>query len=129
MGGRLLRIVGATSVVALVAGGLVTIALVLPVHASPADGTLDTTFGGTGVVTTNVGVKTQSDAQAYDVARTDDPDHKLVVAGQSRVDCCGGDRDFLVARYNSDGSLDSSFGDGGITTTAFGATTYEIAHA
>jgi uncharacterized delta-60 repeat protein len=34
------------------------------------------------------------------------PDGKIVVAGQN-------DANFAVVRYNADGSLDTSFGDGG----------------
>ncbi len=44
-------------------------------------------------------------------------DGKIVVAGQigdSVID------DFLVARYNIDGSLDASFGEDGVVTTDFG---------
>jgi uncharacterized delta-60 repeat protein len=77
------------------------------------DGTLDKTFG--------VGGKVQTDfpglaAVASSVAVQ--PDGKIVVAGGAfpLFTFLG---DFKVVRYNSDGSLDSSFGDGGIVTTTF----------
>ena len=69
-----------------------------------ADGDLDTSFGGDGIVTTDIG----SDEDGQSVAIQSDG--KIVVSGGS-----GGD--FAVVRYNTDGSLDTSFGIGGIVTT------------
>ena len=74
------------------------------------DGTLDPTFGTGGKVITDVG--TDSDARAL-VLR---PDGKLVVAG---CIACVQFGDFALARYLSDGSLDTTFGVGGIVTTDF----------
>lgn len=67
-----------------------------------AAGRLDTNFGNGGKVTTPVG-------SGYVSARgaTLQPDGKILVAG-------GYARDFLVLRYNADGSLDTSFGEQGI---------------
>ncbi len=74
-----------------------------------ADGSLDTTFDGDGKVTTAIGTSTD---QAFSVAIQ--PDGKIVVAGYSSND--SGD-DFALARYNTDGSLDTTFdGDGKVTT-------------
>ena len=77
-----------------------------------ADGTLDTSFNGTGKVTTAVGsgndratsIRTQSDG-------------KLVVSGFSDN---GSNDDFAVVRYRVDGSLDTSFDSGGKVTTPVG---------
>ncbi|MER6564495.1 calcium-binding protein, partial [Streptomyces sp. NPDC001027] len=76
------------------------------------DGTLDTGFGVDGTVTTavnNMGPSLQW-SEAHAVALQ--ADGKIVVAGSSwrdYEDCCW----FVVARYNSDGTLDDSFsGDG-----------------
>jgi uncharacterized delta-60 repeat protein len=44
------------------------------------------------------------------------PDGKLIVAGGDYV---GGSEDFALARYNPDGRLDTSFGDGGKVLTDF----------
>jgi len=76
-----------------------------------ADGTLDASFDGDGKVTT--AFSTFSD-NAYAVVIQ--PDGKLVVAGnQSSFP------DFILARYNTDGSLDTSFdGDGKVTTDIAG---------
>ncbi len=74
-----------------------------------ADGSLDTTFGGTGTVYTDV--SGQSD-KAYAVVIQSDG--KIVVAGT------GGDGPHFfwdLARYNSDGSLDTTFGNGGKVVT------------
>ncbi len=68
-------------------------------------GSLDTSFGASGIVITPVGA---GNDLANDVALQSDG--KLVVAGFSYV---GSDTDFALVRYNSDGSLDTSFdGDG-----------------
>jgi uncharacterized delta-60 repeat protein len=45
------------------------------------------------------------------------PDGKVVVVGSTYN---GADLDFVVVRYNTDGSLDDTFGDHGIVTTGFG---------
>ncbi|MCP4963953.1 MAG: hypothetical protein GY926_01825, partial [bacterium] len=85
-----------------------------------SDGTLDVDFDGdtgtgNGIVTTDIGVA---------VGTTDDEDHgrsitlqsdgKILVAGWS--DKAGG-RDFALVRYNTDGTLDTSFDTDGIVTT------------
>jgi len=70
------------------------------------DGTLDTSFAGDGTLTTDFGGYTW----AQDVAIQ--ADGKIVVAG------VGGER-FALARYNPDGSMDTSFDDDGMVTTRF----------
>ncbi|MCP3879389.1 MAG: hypothetical protein GY701_13515, partial [Sulfitobacter sp.] len=79
------------------------------------DGSLDTTFGGgDGILTTAIG---SGDDRAKDV--TVQSDGKILVTGLSHN---GTDWDFALTRYNSDGTLDTSFGGGdGILTTAIGA--------
>ena len=75
------------------------------------DGSLDQTFGSGGLVTTDLNEFESSRAVAIQ------PDGKIVVAGTiSRLD---GTHDFLVVRYNDDGTLDSSFGQDGVVTTDF----------
>ncbi|HVO22496.1 MAG TPA: hypothetical protein VMW56_02590, partial [Candidatus Margulisiibacteriota bacterium] len=78
-----------------------------------ANGTLDTSFGSGGTVTTDF--DSGDDAA---VALVVQPDGKLVVAGSATV---AGQQVFAVARYGTDGKLDTSFGDHGTVTTAFGA--------
>ncbi len=67
-----------------------------------ADGTLDTDFGTGGKVTTAIG---NGDDEAYSVAIQGDG--KIVVAGEAGN---GANRDFAVARYNADGTVDTTFG-------------------
>jgi uncharacterized delta-60 repeat protein len=77
------------------------------------DGSLDISFGGDGKLTTNF-------SRHYDSARdvAIDADGNIVAAGT--VDW-GRNPDFGVARYNPDGSLDSSFsGDGKVTVDVSG---------
>jgi uncharacterized delta-60 repeat protein len=78
------------------------------------DGSLDATFGGgDGMATTDFG---NNDDRGWAVVLQ--TDGKIVVAGQSFVvpSVGGGDLDFALARYNTDGSLDTGFsGDGKVT--------------
>jgi uncharacterized delta-60 repeat protein len=74
-----------------------------------ADGSLDTTFGGDGIVTTP-----PRDCIAQGKAVAVQTDGKIVVAG---FDGCI-DR-FALARYRVGGHLDASFGTGGVVTTSF----------
>ena len=76
------------------------------------DGTLDATFDGDGKVTTSI-------LGADDIAAglVIQPDGKIIVAGHSLN---GLVYHFALVRYNSNGSLDTSFDGDGIVTTAFG---------
>jgi uncharacterized delta-60 repeat protein len=76
------------------------------------DGTLDTSFGGTGKVLTLIGI---SGSNASGVAVQGDG--KIVVAGYA-INNSGRARDFAIVRYNGDGSLDTSFAGNGKVTTA-----------
>ncbi|MEU6950807.1 calcium-binding protein, partial [Streptomyces sp. NPDC046316] len=79
------------------------------------DGSLDSTFGDGGRVSTDIGGFTQ----VAEAAAVQD-DGKIVVVGSAATDfetCCT----FTVARYTAAGSLDTTFGDGGVAyLTAFG---------
>jgi uncharacterized delta-60 repeat protein len=83
------------------------------------NGSLDTSFGAGGRVLTDFG-SIPSDGNVGDVASAVvvQADGKIVVAGT--VFYAGTFRDFALARYNPDGSLDGSFGSGGKVTTDFG---------
>ncbi len=80
------------------------------------DGSLDTSFGGDGIVTTAVG---SSNYTAKGVALQ--ADGRIVVTGQ--VYNWGTDSDFVVVRYNPDGSLDTSFHGDGMVITPVGPST------
>jgi uncharacterized delta-60 repeat protein len=76
----------------------------------PAAGMLDPTFGAGGSVSTDFGRTSTTTDWAEAVAVQ--ADGKIVVAGEvDPLDEPGSD--FAVARYNADGSLDTSFGTGG----------------
>jgi uncharacterized delta-60 repeat protein len=73
------------------------------------DGSLDTSFDSDGIVTTIIG----GVAYGYSVALQ--PDGKIIVAGATLAD-------FVLARYNTNGSLDNSFDTDGKVTTHFTST-------
>jgi uncharacterized delta-60 repeat protein len=75
-------------------------------------GSLDETFSGDGMRTTDFGA---GDHAALGVGLQ--PDGKIVAAGYARS---GVDQDFAVARYKPRGRLDKTFAGDGKTTTDFG---------
>ena len=81
-----------------------------------SDGSLDTTFDKDGKVTTDSGNQSLDSAMAVAI----DSNGKIVVAGESSNSNGTLAIDFSLARYNSDGSLDATFGTGGKVTTDFG---------
>jgi uncharacterized delta-60 repeat protein len=86
-----------------------------------ANGTPDATFGASGKATTDFG----SSSYAKDLA-IQPADGKLVVGGL--VGGSGSTQNFAVARYNTNGTLDSTFGSAGSTVvtgfTGFTFSTY-----
>ncbi|MEO8438624.1 MAG: hypothetical protein ABI540_00220 [Spartobacteria bacterium] len=82
-----------------------------------SNGSLDTTFGNGGIVTTIFpGQGSFASALALQ------PDGKILAAGTDYVNFSSDDSsntDFALARYNPDGSLDPTFGSGGLVTTDF----------
>lgn len=83
------------------------------------DGSLDTTFDGDGKVTTPIGT---SGNRSHAVVIQNDG--KIVTAGYSWN---GTSNDFALIRYNSNGSLDTTFDSDGIITVGFGSTTNDRA--
>src|SRR5215468_11669588 len=78
------------------------------------NGTLDTTFGTSGKVTTDFAGADDMPSEPSAVALQSDG--KIVVVGQTLV---GGFNNFALARYNGNGTLDTSFGTSGRVTTDF----------
>ena len=76
-----------------------------------ADGSVDNSFNGTGYVYRQVD-QNLFPGLYNTVAVTAQPDGKVVVGS-------GFKEDFAAWRFNADGSLDSSFGTGGMATTPF----------
>ena len=80
------------------------------------NGSLDRSFGNGGIVTTNF----PQGSYAFDVALQ--PDGKIIAAGTVFVNFDPGESsntDFALARYNSDGTPDATFGNGGQVSTDF----------
>jgi uncharacterized delta-60 repeat protein len=92
--------------------GLLLCTLLMPASVWGGAGDLDPSFGSGGVVTTVIGTGMQLDTHAGAVALQ--PDGKIVAAGYST------EPRVALARYMPDGSLDTSFGSGGIVTTRMG---------
>jgi len=82
--------------------------------APTADGDLDPSFGAKGKVLTDFN---QSTDIAYAAALQ--PDGKLVVIGTTYINNDYTEEDFALARYNPDGTLDETFGNGGKVQTDF----------
>jgi len=84
------------------------------------DGSLDPSFGSGGVVTAPLG-------DGHDLARAValQPDGRIIVAGDvdRSIDNSVEHGDMVVLRYLADGTLDASFGDGGVVRTSFGPNT------
>jgi uncharacterized delta-60 repeat protein len=78
------------------------------------DGSLDATFGAGGKVLTSL-------TAANDIAHAMvlQPDGKIVVAGRGLKDFETRAGDFVVVRYQTNGSLDSGFGQGGVAYIDF----------
>lgn len=88
--------------------------LLLPLGAWAEPGDLDASFDGDGTVVTSFGVGFASEVIDLLVQ----PDGKVVAVGW--VDESS-DRNWALARYETDGSLDPTFGTGGMTTLDFNA--------
>lgn len=79
------------------------------VSANAQNGTLDVSFGSSGIV------QTVSTHEAFDMIIQ--PDNKIIAVGS--INMGSGNDDIAVVRYNSDGSLDNSFGTNGIVNVDF----------
>ena len=79
-----------------------------------ADGTVDTSFGTSGVANVNFGTATSN---GYAVALQ--ADSRIVVSGKVFSSSTSTD-DFAVARLTTSGALDTSFGTNGVVGTDFG---------
>ena len=81
------------------------------------DGSIDNSLGTNGIVTTDVsvliGATIGGSEDVYAVATQ--PDGKILVAGSSIS--AGNSRGLMVVRYDTDGSLDNTFGTSGMVVT------------
>ena len=75
-----------------------------------SNGSLDATFGKSGIVAHKIGSNDYARCVAVQ------SDGKIVIAGQSKI---ADNYDFALARYHSEGSPDTTFGSGGVVITDF----------
>lgn len=79
-----------------------------------SDGSLDSNFGTNGMI---IDPRLVGEARCVTQAK----DNKIIVAGYAMYSSTISRWAFTVARYNENGSIDSSFGMNGIATTIFGS--------
>jgi uncharacterized delta-60 repeat protein len=94
-----------------------------------ADGTLDTSFGTKGTVLTTITAWGESKPDQHVVNVAVDGNGRIVVsASDARI--TGNRADFLVARFNTNGSLDTTFGAAGtgVVTTDLASGSYDRAY-
>lgn len=77
------------------------------------NGTLDSTFGIDGIVTDSIGLSDDNEASCIAIQ----PDGKIVVGGYAFIST---DFDFVLLRFNTNGTPDSTFGTYGIITKNLG---------
>jgi uncharacterized delta-60 repeat protein len=76
------------------------------------NGALDTSFGSGGMLVTSIPI-----GSSHSIALQ--PDGKIVLAG-TQTDPVSGSNEYVVARFNANGTADSTFGNGGVVTTRAG---------
>ena len=80
------------------------------------NGVIDTTFGTDGGVSTDIGGYTSEKIKAISIQS----DGKIIAGGIVDLHPGNGDENFVIARYNTNGSLDTNFGTDGFAITSFG---------
>jgi uncharacterized delta-60 repeat protein len=93
----------------------------LPFVTFSQDGSLDITFDNNGIATTSIGTNSEAFAIAIQA------DGKIVAAGMSSI--VNNQNVITLTRYNTNGSLDNTFGNAGIVTTSIGTGSYASAIA
>jgi uncharacterized delta-60 repeat protein len=86
------------------------------------DGSLDTGFGGQGTGRARLGFNFASPYNDYATSVLIQPDDKILVAGYGTRESTNERNAFALARLNTDGSLDASFGGNGRVQGTFAQT-------
>jgi uncharacterized delta-60 repeat protein len=81
------------------------------------DGSIDTTFGQNGTATTDF-----NGGNDVPIGENIQPDGKILVLGTTTNVANPNESSFALARYNTDGSLDTTFGTDGLLVISFAAT-------
>ncbi|HEY3185944.1 MAG TPA: delta-60 repeat domain-containing protein [Solirubrobacteraceae bacterium] len=89
----------------LVVAAAVLAGVLATVSAAAVGGSVDSRFGGDGIVTTDLGANDVAQGVAVQ------PDGKIVVAGSTEQP--DGSANFAAVRYSASGALDQAFGSGG----------------
>jgi uncharacterized delta-60 repeat protein len=97
-----------------VVGGFLNTTIIALARYHP-NGTLDTSFDSDGKITTEFSSTGSAEAASVLIQ----PDGKIVVAGSATTGGFFLERDFALARYNPNGTLDPTFGISGRGTTPF----------
>jgi uncharacterized delta-60 repeat protein len=88
-----------------------------------ANGSIDRSFGVDGIVKQNFGPDTSATVRGLAVQRDDNgviAGDKIIAVGYAGNPGLNRPLDFALVRYNPDGSLDPTFGSGGLVTTDIG---------
>lgn len=93
------------------------------------DGKLDTTFGNKGLVRTDFGGEADTAYGVVCAIPTDSSQLPKIIALGGNGGGSGAASNFLIARYNADGSLDPTFGNGGKVSQPIGQGTVNVAYA
>lgn len=75
-----------------------------------SNGTLDSSFGTNGITTTTVGIN------SFGLSIHLQSDQKIILTGTTT----NSDQRAVIARYNTNGSIDTTYGTSGVTTTTIG---------
>ena len=111
-------VVGATNLHATASGSTYTLSdSAVAVAQYTPNGVLDPSFNGTGMFTMNL--TSGADGLSAVAIDTRGPSWKIFAAGTRDLVYGGSSADFLLMRLNPDGTLDSTFGSGGIEATGF----------
>ena len=86
-----------------------------------ANGNIDTSFGNNGTVLTPIGTYLENESNEVKVLNNG----KILVAASNGILLSELDFDFAIVRYNSDGTLDSSFGTNGVLLSDFNSVSNE----
>ncbi len=108
-----------------VIAGLMMSVCAVPLATIAQIGVRDQTFGEAGKVQTNMDYANSSATSSYINSMAEQADGKIIAVG-SLLEAPGSGSDFGIARYNINGSVDSSFGNHGFVVSDYNGDTRMI---